>query len=173
LLQTRRIANTGAAPFEFQALQHTYHALDAAEGAEVTGLEGMDFFDKLDPSRTTGWPADKPVVIDQEFDGIFMRNKAGETRPDPIKLAGRSPGGKSITVQAWATTSTAGDAAGATEARLEMVVWNPWVEKSKTLRDLPDDGYKAFICLEPGRVAGHATLEAGHEFVIHQVVDYE
>lgn len=165
--------NTGSVDFDFQALQHTYHALDAVEGAEVTGLEGMDFFDKLDPERTSPWPADKPVVINAEFDGIFMRNIAGSARPGPVKLTGRSPGGKSITVQAWATKCKVADTVPASgEARLEMVVWNPWIEKSKLLGDLPDDGYKAFICLEPGRVAGHETLPAGHAFAIHQVVDY-
>ena len=29
-----------------------------------------------------------------------------------------------------------------------MVVWNPWVEKSKRMTDMEDNGYKNMLCVE-------------------------
>ena len=44
----------------------------------------------------------------------------------------------------------------------DVVVWNPWEAKSKSMADLgPAGAYHRFICVEPGSVAKWNTLEAG------------
>jgi glucose-6-phosphate 1-epimerase len=44
----------------------------------------------------------------------------------------------------------------------DVVVWNPWVEKSKGMADFgPADGYKKMVCVEAGSVAEWNKLEGG------------
>ena len=44
----------------------------------------------------------------------------------------------------------------------QTVVWNPWIEKTKTMADFqPQDGYKQMLCVEPGQVDGWLKLEGG------------
>lgn len=48
------------------------------------------------------------------------------------------------------------------EALTDVVVWNPWAEKAKSMADFgPDDAYKNMICVEAGAVSGWQTLEGG------------
>lgn len=43
-----------------------------------------------------------------------------------------------------------------------VVVWNPWEAKSKTMSDLgPDDAYHHMLCVEAGSVTKWNTLEPG------------
>ena len=33
------------------------------------------------------------------------------------------------------------------------VLWNPWIEKAAALKDLPDNGYLDFVCVETARLS--------------------
>lgn len=46
----------------------------------------------------------------------------------------------------------------------ELVIWNPHAEKSGTMADMEEDGWKKFICLEPGHIRDFATLQAGQSW---------
>lgn len=44
----------------------------------------------------------------------------------------------------------------------DVVVWNPWEEKAKSMADLgPVNAYEHMICVEAGSVSDWNTLEAG------------
>ena len=51
-----------------------------------------------------------------------------------------------------------------------MVVWNPWIQKSKAMEDFGDEEYLGMICLELGDVAKPVTLEAGHTWSAKQTL---
>ncbi|KAA0156385.1 hypothetical protein FNF29_01178 [Cafeteria roenbergensis] len=160
------VVNTGAEGFEFQALLHSYHALESAEGATVSGLAGVSFVDKLAAAAVVVQEGD--IVIDREVDRIYRASPTGAPA-EAVVVAKRSAGGKSIHVDV-----DAGEAAPElAPAPHEVVIWNPWVDKSASLGDLPDDGYKSFVCVEPGRVDGLHGLRPEASFVLTQRVRYE
>ena len=43
----------------------------------------------------------------------------------------------------------------------EAIVWNPYVEKATALSDMPDDGWKNFVCIEPARTVDPPTVASG------------
>jgi glucose-6-phosphate 1-epimerase len=44
----------------------------------------------------------------------------------------------------------------------DVVVWNAWSDKCRSLDDLDNDAYLHYICIEPGLVAKQHTLPAHH-----------
>ncbi|TAN35219.1 hypothetical protein EPN27_04225 [Patescibacteria group bacterium] len=43
----------------------------------------------------------------------------------------------------------------------DVVVWNPWVEKSSRLDDFGDDEYKRMVCVETGNLHAPVKLVSG------------
>jgi D-hexose-6-phosphate mutarotase len=41
---------------------------------------------------------------------------------------------------------------------IDLVVWNPWVEKAKAMADFDDEEYKQMICLEVGKLGSAVSL---------------
>ena len=52
----------------------------------------------------------------------------------------------------------------------DIVVWNPWVEKSIRMSDFSDDEYKTMCCVEPGYVNQWETLEPNNTWTISQTL---
>lgn len=45
------------------------------------------------------------------------------------------------------------------------MTWNPSAAKNDTMADMEADGYKRFVCLEPGHVADFYELAPGKSWV--------
>ena len=153
------VHNTGEARFSFQALQHTYYAVDAL-AVTVEGLQGQTYLDKMQARKECVLDT-HALRITAETDAIFLA--AGGTAAEPVRLI--TPGAQ-YTIQSQATLQ------GSPLAN-DIVVWNPWVAKAKALPDFGDEEYRNMICIEPGCVAAPLALEPGGTFQLQQDIRFD
>jgi glucose-6-phosphate 1-epimerase len=122
-----RVAFTGAL--------HTYVRVGDIGGCALEGLERVAFEDVVvrkdepPPEGPTSSVVYQPgsVVVDREIDRIYRAHR-GEVRVVDQSL------GRIVHVSKSGSAST--------------VVWNPWIEKSARLGDMPEGGYRQMVCIE-------------------------
>jgi len=133
--------NIDAETIEITQALHTYFAIGDIEVIEIEGLQDETYHDKVtdsDDHRQIG-----AVRFDREVDRIYRHATADIDICDPQysrRIRVRQHGGSSI------------------------VVWNPWIEKTRRLGDMgPDDSYCRMVCVETGSVADQAIKLAPGE----------
>ena len=120
----------GESTVEISAALHTYLRVGAIEQTRVEGLAGSHYLDSLDDHQKRSQVG--AVIFDREVDRVYLAD--GDVRVvDPV----------------WHRTLDI-DKSGSRAT----VVWNPWIEKSKRLADLPDDAYHDFLCIEAANTSG-------------------
>jgi glucose-6-phosphate 1-epimerase len=129
-----RMLNLSDQPVEITGALHTYLCTGAITQTFVHGLDGASYLDTIDGHQTKLQKG--PVHFDQEVDRIYQTSQPVEVEDLKWKRTLR------ITNQGSHST----------------VVWNPWIEKSKRLPDLPDDAYPHFLCIE----AANAGIDLVH-----------
>lgn len=114
---------------------HTYLSVGSIDAVEISGLEEVSYID------TVGTEAVRTqlgrVTISEEVDRIYTGTTTDIILHDKLlkrKLRVSRKGSQSA------------------------VIWNPWIEKAKELADLPDDGYKNFVCIESANARGDVYL---------------
>jgi hypothetical protein len=128
------------------------------------------------------------IAITGETDRVYMDTKADVVlsgiKPDAGPVAGAAldpakPTFTSITVHRTAALRPAPPAlSGAVEAcPLDLVLWNAWAERCKTIADFGPDDWRHYVCIEPARVSpataghhAHAALTPGHVWTLTQRV---
>lgn len=134
--------NTGDKPFEITQALHTYFKIGAVDQVKVTGLDGCAYIDKVDGAQVKTQAGD--VAIASEVDRVYSDVPAELTIVDPAL-------NRNIVITSKNSTTA--------------IVWNPWIEKSKTMGDLPNEDYKQMICVETANAAKEIiTVEPGSEF---------
>ncbi len=134
-----RATNTGNTAFDFQAVLHTYFKVADIGRTEVRGLEGVTFIDSLrGNSREV---ETRPVIrFAAETDRIYVNT------PDRLYVCDEG-NARTISIE--------------TRDMPDVVVWNPWIEKSQTLSDFGDDEYLRMVCVETGSIESRPKLSPG------------
>eukprot|EP00924_Labyrinthula_sp_SR-Ha-C_P015701 snap_masked-scaffold_4-processed-gene-7.46-mRNA-1 protein AED:0.31 eAED:0.33 QI:0/-1/0/1/-1/1/1/0/380 len=150
------VNNDGTEDFEFQALLHTYYLVDDIADVSITGLDESTYIDKVDD-----WTVKKmngTLYIEEEVDYIYSPELLDK---DVLVQLGGSEAVVTVSVEKEGK-AVAGD----------VVVWNPWAERSLRTSDLAANSYLNFVAVEPGFVEENAILGAGRAFQLIQEISF-
>jgi glucose-6-phosphate 1-epimerase len=116
---------------------HSYFAVSEITQCEIRGVANTTYLDELDLQT---YQQTNELIIGEEIDRIYHTQAS-------ISIVD-STWDREITVSPINSNST--------------VVWNPWIDKSKRIADLPDTAYRDFVCIETARLlADKLTIPAG------------
>lgn len=117
--------NIGTPSFTFSQALHTYLGVNKIEDVRISGAHQHSYVDALDDWQSK--QQDGQIKIQQEVDRIYL----GEIN------YGLFDGTNNISLISNSASS---------------VVWNPWINKSKTLSQFPHTAYKNMLCIENGNI---------------------
>ncbi len=133
------VRNAGSTQFAWTGGLHPYmHTADLC-ASQLLGLQGTVVQDRFDPSRTT----ETESVVSwngNEFERVY---------DSQARLKLQTPS------HAIEMSMTGFD---------QWMVWNPGITGAKHLKDLPDQDWKRFVCIEPVRVCRPSVLQPGEVF---------
>ena len=111
--------------FTFSQALHSYLPVQNIDNVRIQGAQSNQYIDALDnwASKTQ----DGPIIFSEEVDRIYL----GDIH---YRLTDAS--------NTFSLISNS----------QSSVVWNPWIAKSKTLSQFPDDAYQSMVCIENGNI---------------------
>ncbi len=139
------VTNTGTTHFSFTGALHTYFAVQEVELCKLEGLQGLIYQDSLE-----GGAAKKGSSAALEVDGPIDRIYVQANRPLHLQ-----DGARSLVIQQ--------------EGFQDVVVWNPWVEGARSLKDMPDRDFRKMLCIEAAAVETPITVSPQATWVGRQI----
>jgi len=134
---------------EFQALLHTYIRAPA-DSVNVSPLQGLQYYDKTestDQARATPKTENRAEVDVKAFTDSVYENAPGK----------------------YHVTWPNGGLEVKTKNFKDLVLWNPQ-EEGRKIGDMEPNGWKQYICVEPGYVRGFVNLEPQKQWLGQQVL---
>ncbi|KIW82877.1 hypothetical protein Z517_02120 [Fonsecaea pedrosoi CBS 271.37] len=140
------VQNKGDQSFEFQVLFHTYLAVKDIHKTAVRGLQSSPYVDKVRSAQT----------FTEESSSLSFTGETDRVYTPPSDA-------KDNTLVPLTVTENGQDTFVITRDALpDVTVWNGWEDKIKGMGDFePKDGWKRYLCIEPGTVSSWTKLEAG------------
>jgi glucose-6-phosphate 1-epimerase len=144
-----KTTNTGSRAFPVTEALHTYLRVGDIRQVTVRGLDGQSYRDTVGTVTTRHQEGD--IVIDREVDRQY------DSR-GPVVVEDRALK-RQIHI--------------ANEGSNTVVVWNPWIEKSTRLADLPNNDYPRFLCIEAANVGPAIMIDPGQTHEIRTQISVE
>ncbi len=143
-----RVLNEGESAFSFMTALHTYFAVSDVRRYCIEGLEGCECIDRLCGSRheTENFPQ---LRISSMIDRVYLNT------PRDLIL-------RDYTTTEYLTIKKVGFK--------DAVVWNPWQEGARGMKDFGDEEYLSMLCIEAAHVDPAITLQPGEFWVGVQVL---
>lgn len=136
--------NTDAS-FDFTALLHTYLRVPDVRKINIQGLGNLNYFNSLTNKEDEGQP--EIEGLNENVDRVYK-----STGPEHVVKYENS----AIVI--------------GKENLPDTVLWNPWVEKAKGMKDFGDEEYLEMVCVEPGYVGERKVIQPGEEWKSSQVL---
>lgn len=179
------INNTGHEAFDCHALFHTYFRVPDIDDISVSGFQGFYFYDKTDSEAPYLMDSNEMVSFRRECDRIYVPTRAKAI--GDVVIASRHQRGEdsesafsvicNICKLARINDMPQCEANGKSKSNgssvaypIDVVLWNPWIEKAAALVDMDNDGYISFVCVEPGTVSNFVNVAPGKQLEIKQVL---
>jgi glucose-6-phosphate 1-epimerase len=128
------VTNEGPAEARFEEALHTYLAVGDVRQVSVTGLEGVEYLDKMDGFKRKMQSAE-PLRPTKATDSVYLNTTTACEVTDPVWR-------RRIVVAKTGSAST--------------VIWNPWAG----MADLGPDEWPGMICVETANVGENAVILA-------------
>ncbi len=142
------VTNTDTKPFEISTALHTYLSVSNIDNISIKGLENRTYYDALE-GKTFIQEGD--ILIQNEVDRVYL---------NPSEMITLLDGDAKINLQQEGSNS--------------LVVWNPWIEKSKQMADMTEDGYRSMVCLETSNAREDArVLQPNESHVLRAVFNLD
>jgi len=131
--------------FEISSALHSYFSVTDIKNVAIEGLDNTPYFDALSGEFKT---QQGKVIIAEEVDRIYQNVH------QPLTLHDKE---KTIHIKTKGSSS--------------VVVWNPWSEKSTTMRDMTAAGYRTMLCIETTNALKDARkIEPGEKHTLTTVI---
>jgi glucose-6-phosphate 1-epimerase len=143
--------NTGEEDFTISQAFHSYYRVSEINNIYVQGLDGCQYIDKVDSFKEKY--QDGQVKIMEETDRMYPGTANDCVIHDPgLK--------RKIRIRKEGSRST--------------VIWNPWFAKARQMKDLDDQDYQRFVCVETTNAGEDLiTLAPGSEHILKANISIE
>lgn len=149
LMQTLT-TRTGSEAITYAEALHSYYYVGDIRQVSVTGLENVPF---VENAKKDSALSESPLVLRDWMDRVYNPTE-GEIRVKDDSLK------RTIVINRQGSRSS--------------VVWNPWEEGARGIADLPDDGWKNYLCVETANVGESSiTLDPGEIHVMSHSIRLE